>query len=113
MPGPSPWVPLAAWTLEPAVLEGYSRAAKPEALQNKAKPRHLPQGEVSPPAGLQPPQAIRTFPSPPGEKAAVVKGGHKDSPRLVGGGGRCLLVPGEMPGWWRCGGGWGKELFLP
>lgn len=70
-------VPEYHW--QPGVMEGYNRTGKPEALQSKTKPSHLPQDDISPAAGLQPPHAIRTFPSLLGERAAVVKGGHKDS----------------------------------
>lgn len=95
------------------MLEGRSRAAKPETSQSKAKASHLPQGDTSPAAGLQfpPPQAIRTFPSCSGERAAPAKGGHEDNPRLVRGQ-RVMPV-----------GAWGQgrlvavrqgvELFLP
>lgn len=54
VPGPSPQSLLAAWTLEPGLLKGYSRPVKPG---------HHQQGNISPAAGLQPHQDFRTLPS--------------------------------------------------
>jgi len=71
---------------------------------------------VTPPQQLvysPPPQVIGTFPTPLDERAAVVKGGHKDRSRLVWGGRQCLLVPGETPGWWQYVEERGERLFLP
>lgn len=96
MPGQSPCPWGAGGIQQGSKARGFAKAKQSQAISRRLT---SPQQLV-----CSPPQAIRTVPSPLGERAAVVKGKHKDSPRLAGSGGQCLLVPGEMPGPWRGGG---------